>query len=229
MTWFVCCNLGSPTSPLREPVRGSVEPASLVMMNSRYAGVRSTGRSWWTCPLIVRWTCCRVGILGLWRIGCGSTLGQRSSVGIGLGPLEGGQSGAPKALQIADRWHIWHNLGKAVGKVVTAHHSAVRAALNSQNTQNAQEAGPGCPAAARTAAVTPGLLDVGGNERRLVIRTRERFEAVQQLLCSGASLGQICLELGLDRGAVQRFARAKGVEELLVAYCARREPVFRCE
>jgi hypothetical protein len=61
-----------------------------------------------------------------------------------------------------------------------------------------------------------GMLDVCGRERRLVVRTQERYAAVQQLLADGHSLGAIARELQLDRSTVRRFTRATSIEELLV-------------
>ena len=54
-----------------------------------------------------------------------------------------------------------------------------------------------------------------------MIRTRERFAAVQNLLRSGESLAAICRTLSLDRTTVRRFARAGTVEELLGKATAR--------
>jgi hypothetical protein len=64
--------------------------------------------------------------------------------------------------------------------------------------------------------VPDGSLDVCGRERSLVMRTRERYSAVQQLLAEGASLAEIGRRLELERGTVRRFARAANLDELLV-------------
>jgi transposase len=49
-----------------------------------------------------------------------------------------------------------------------------------------------------------------------VVRTRERYAAVQQLVVAGHSLNGIAAQLRLDRGTVRRFAEATSVEQLLV-------------
>jgi transposase len=134
---------------------------------------------------------------------------------------DGARTGAPEATQVADRWHIWHNLGEAVDKTVAAHHACLRAAAAAAAT--AQTADPPAerapaPATDETGPVLEpdGVRDVCGRERRLVVRTRERYAAVQQLVAEGHSLNRVCQQLRLDRGTVRRFARATSVDELLV-------------
>jgi transposase len=115
---------------------------------------------------------------------------------------EGARSGAPDAIQVADRWHLWHNLAEAVEKTVIRH----RADLPEPQPDTVDEPEPDEPSTA--AATQPA-------DSRLMVRTRERYAAVQDLLASGQSLSRICRTLNLDRKTVQRFARADTVDQLL--------------
>jgi len=141
---------------------------------------------------------------------------------------EGARAGAPEAIQVADRWHLWHNLAGYAEKTVVAHRACLTQPENHDDDTRAAAAGsapaqaPPAPGPAGPLPAEPdGLRDVCGRERRLVTRTRERHAAVQDLLTAGQSLGAISRILSLDRKTVQRFAREPDVEKLLVKATSR--------
>jgi transposase len=120
---------------------------------------------------------------------------------------DGGARGAPLAVQVADRWHLWHNLGEAVERAVAKHRSCLHAAAITP-------AGDGEPAASvpgEPAEPQPRL-----RTGQIAERTRQRHAAIAALLAQGRSARAIATELGLARNTVRRFARAADPEELLV-------------
>jgi len=118
---------------------------------------------------------------------------------------EGAAAGAPDAVQVADRWHLWRNLGEAVEKTVTRHHACLR--------EPAPEADE--PAVVADVATPPT------EQRRLVVRTRQRYASIQQLRDAGYSISRISHELDLERNTVRRFLRAKDLDELLAKTTSR--------
>jgi hypothetical protein len=130
---------------------------------------------------------------------------------------EGARDGAPDAIQVADRWHLWHNLAGHAEKTVTRHHACLTD-TGGADSGDAQDTGTGQVV---PQAPPDGTLDASGRERRLVARTRERYAEIRGRLDAGQPLGAISRATGLDRKTAQRFARASGVDELLVKATSR--------
>ena len=91
----------------------------------------------------------------------------------------------PHAVQVADRWHLWHGLGDAVGKEVAAHSA--------------------CWAAATA---------TGMREGRLAETTAQRWEQVHGLLDAGVGLLDCSRRLGIALNTVKRYARAAKPEQI---------------
>ena len=125
---------------------------------------------------------------------------------------EGARDGAPDAIQVADRWHLWHNLGEYAEKAVAAHRGCLTRPAGAAEDGSG---GPASPGQGTPPAESEGLRDVCGRERPLVARTRDRHAAVHGLLAAGNSEREAARILGLSRGTVHRFAAAASAAELL--------------
>jgi transposase len=132
---------------------------------------------------------------------------------------EGARNGAPAAAQVADRWHLWHNLAGYAEKTVARHRSCLNEPVPGDAAGPSGPAEPGAAEHEREPA-GPDIPDEpadggSGTEGRLVTRTRERYAAIQELLQAGESLHAISRALSLSRPTVRRFARAASADELM--------------
>jgi transposase len=118
---------------------------------------------------------------------------------------EAGRLGAPDAIHVADRYHLWKNLAEAVEKTVVQH----RALLP-------EPAAPEPELAAPPVVLLPPEPPAVRSTGRLADRVREQHAAVHALLAAGVGLRTIARELGLARNTVRRYAHAADPEELLV-------------
>ncbi|GAA3668096.1 hypothetical protein GCM10022224_035360 [Nonomuraea antimicrobica] len=120
---------------------------------------------------------------------------------------EGIARGAPHAIQVADRWHLWRNLGEAVERTVTRHRDHLHDLTTALSTRTVTSppAAPSVPPRSPT-----------DRQDRIATRTRERHAAIHTLLEQGQGLREIACLLSLGRNTVRRFARAAGPDDLLV-------------
>jgi transposase len=118
---------------------------------------------------------------------------------------EGARLGAPGAIHVADRWHLYHNLAEAVERVVSAHHACLR------------EPGPSrtAPVEEPARADTAEAGDAPRDPRRFHDRVHERHAAVHELLGQDRGIKQIARDLDLAIGTVRRYARAAAPGDLL--------------
>jgi transposase len=114
------------------------------------------------------------------------------------GYSEGARDGAPQAIQVADRFHLWKNLGEAVEKTVNEH----RARL--------VEPSPEAAASSEPPPVVESLP-----EKKIVRRLRNNYADVQELRSQGLSKAAIGRRLGLHPATVRKFCNARSVNDLI--------------
>ncbi|MEV4940570.1 transposase [Streptomyces zaomyceticus] len=114
---------------------------------------------------------------------------------------QGITGGAPGAVQVSDRFHLWQGLSRRVQDIASAHRGCLSAAL-----PPAGEKGP-APAAAAAGNTA--------EDSRAARHARRLFEAVQALTRSGRSHSSVARELGLDCRTVGKYARARTWQEVM--------------
>uniref|UniRef100_A0AAU2K3Y9 ISL3 family transposase n=1 Tax=Streptomyces sp. NBC_00049 TaxID=2903617 RepID=A0AAU2K3Y9_9ACTN len=105
---------------------------------------------------------------------------------------EGARRGAPDAVQVADRFHLWQGLGRAVETCVAAHRDCLR---------------PPTPAGStRTTPPHPTITDPVG---RRAERKKAAHALLHELLAQGLSRRAVAQHLGWGLNTVLRYAAAE--------------------
>ncbi|MET9592063.1 transposase [Streptomyces sp. NPDC006516] len=116
---------------------------------------------------------------------------------------EGAAVRAPQAVQVADRWHLWHNLSEAAERCVADHRGYLRVLT---------------PDPARPASEPDKVQDPTGSPwptgHRFADRTRAKHATVHELLAAGLSRRAIGRQLHMTSRTVKLFADAATPEDL---------------
>jgi transposase len=116
---------------------------------------------------------------------------------------DGAALGAPKALQIADRWHLLRNLSEALKKVLARHHDSLKRAFTPLQEQ--QEAPP---APAPVVISHAERIQQSRRDRRLA-----RYQEVRKRDEQGWSFASIARMLGMNKKTVAKFVQAEQFPE----------------
>lgn len=108
---------------------------------------------------------------------------------------DGARRGAPEAIEVADRWHLWANLASAVEKMVSTHSSClpeppleeICVAVDGHDGDTEPEPEP-------------------PTEYPLARRHRKRHAAIHEMLAAGRTRTEIARALGISTRTVSRFA-----------------------
>lgn len=123
---------------------------------------------------------------------------------------EGARTGAPAAVQVADRWHLLKNLGEALVKLFDQQRAAIEATLGTP------AAAPPTADAVTTLAPQADVVTVptATSSRTDAVQTRPsdlrraRYDEVCSLHAQGWSLSAIADHVGLHRDTVRTYVQA---------------------
>lgn len=118
---------------------------------------------------------------------------------------EGGRQGAPDAVQVADRWHLFKNLGDVLERVMTREHRRLQDAA----AQVAETRPTDPPPEHESTRAEREKQD------RRALRV-ERYETVQQLKAKGLSISAISRATGLAWITAKKLASAPSFPERVV-------------
>jgi transposase len=132
-----------------------------------------------------------------------------------LAYAEAARSGAPQAVQVADRFHILQNLREAVERTLVKQHPVLRQAAQEispryQTEQMLKAEGLIESLSDRVAPVNQKTQALSQQRRA---RRLARYEEVKQLKQQGLPIRQIAQQLGAHRRTIRNFLRAESFPE----------------
>jgi hypothetical protein len=120
------------------------------------------------------------------------------------GYADGARDGAPDAIQVADRWHLWDNLRQHVERLAAAHYTC----LSEPVIREQEVPDPDDPATLVVPFWPPDTVRVE--------HTRQRYDQTHELRERGLSMRAIARKLDLNFKTVRRYLCADNVQTLLV-------------
>ena len=114
------------------------------------------------------------------------------------GYAEGARTGAPDAIQVADRFHLWQNLGQAVERTVNMHRASLAAP----------------PISTTPASAAPSIVQ-SLPEKKIATRLRQQHAEASELYAEGWAKAAIGRELGLHPATVRKLVTAGSVDDLI--------------
>ncbi|WP_053758315.1 ISL3 family transposase [Streptomyces sp. AS58] len=129
---------------------------------------------------------------------------------------EGATVGAPHTVQVADRWHLWHNLSEAAERSISQHRQCLRLLVSEMPEPPEPEPGP-----AEKPSGSPWPTG-----HRFADRTRTVHATVHALVKAGHSRRAIQRQLGMTSRTVKRYADAARPEDLFTGQWQTRTSVL---
>lgn len=119
---------------------------------------------------------------------------------------EAARTGAPDAVQVADRWHILRSLGAAVRRAVECHQGVARQVASEMTTVSAAFGASSQPEADQQPAPAYPAPGISGQTKR-----QADFAEATRLSKTGASISRISRLLGVDRKTLRHWLKAGAV------------------
>jgi transposase len=130
---------------------------------------------------------------------------------------EGARTGAPDAVQVADRWHLLKNLADALVKLFDQQRATIEATLgppaSAPPASATDEVVPPAPTMDAITGPTATPTTTDAVDARAPDRRRARYDAVRALHAQGWSISAIADHVGLHRDTVRTYLQAPSFPE----------------